>query len=127
MWSPEQLLAYLARYTHRIAITNARLTELDETHVSFRWKRYRRGGGHKNKAMRIGIGEFMRRFLLHVLPNGFHRIRAFWLMAIAPTSSRSAEACSLYPQHRWITTSMMRTTKATPNKNHRRARAATAA
>ncbi len=78
---PEQVLAYLARYTHRVAITNSRLLDLDETYVSFRWKKYRQGGRHKNKVMRITIGEFMRRFLLHVLPNGFHRIRHYGLLA----------------------------------------------
>jgi len=78
---PEQLLAYLARYTHRVAITNNRLLDLEETHVRFRWKRYRRGGGHKSKVMRITISEFMRRFLLHVMPNGFHRIRHYGLLA----------------------------------------------
>jgi Putative transposase len=78
---PKQLLAYLARYTHRVAITNARLLDVDETHVSFRWKHYRKGGGHKSKVMRITIAEFMRRFLLHVLPNGFHRIRHYGLLA----------------------------------------------
>ncbi len=78
---PEQLLAYLARYTHRVAITNSRLLDLDETHVSFRWKDCRKGGGHKSKVMRMTIAEFMRRFLLHVLPNGFHRIRHYGLLA----------------------------------------------
>ena len=78
---PEQLLAYLARYTHRVAITNNRLLELDETHVRFGWKKVRQGGGHKRKVMRIEIAEFMRRFLLHVLPNGFHRIRHFGFLA----------------------------------------------
>ena len=78
---PEQLLAYLARYTHRVAITNSRLLNVDETHVSFRWKDCRKAGGHKSKVMRITIAEFMRRFLLHVLPNGFHRIRHYGLLA----------------------------------------------
>ena len=78
---PEQLLAYLARYTHRVAITNSRLLDIDETHVSFRWKRYRQGDGYKSKVMRITIGEFMRRFLLHVLPNGFHGIRHYGFLA----------------------------------------------
>ncbi|MGO9399947.1 MAG: IS91 family transposase [Xanthobacteraceae bacterium] len=77
----EQLLAYLARYTHRVAITNSRLLDIDETHVSFRWKKYLHGGEHKSKVMRIEIAEFMRRFLLHVLPNGFHRIRHYGLLA----------------------------------------------
>ncbi len=77
----EQLLAYLARYTHRVAITNNRLLDLDESHVSFRWKKYRQGGGHKTKVMRVEIAEFMHRFLLHVLPNAFHRIRHYGLLA----------------------------------------------
>jgi hypothetical protein len=78
---PEQVLAYLARYTHRVAITNRRLLDLDQSHVSFRWKDYRKAGRRKNKVMRIEVGEFMRRFLLHILPNGFHRIRHYGLLA----------------------------------------------
>jgi Putative transposase/Transposase zinc-binding domain len=78
---PEQVLSYLARYTHRVAITNRRLLDLDQSHVSFRWKDYRKGGRRKNKVMRIEVGEFMRRFLLHILPNGFHRIRHYGLLA----------------------------------------------
>jgi hypothetical protein len=78
---PAQVLAYLARYTHRVAIANSRLVELDADHVSFRWKDYRDNGHHKLKVMRLGAGEFIRRFLLHVLPNGFHRIRHYGLFA----------------------------------------------
>jgi hypothetical protein len=78
---PKQVLAYLARYTHRVAIANSRLLDLDETHVSFRWKDYRESGDHKGKVMRLDVGEFMRRFLLHVLPTGFHRIRHYGLFA----------------------------------------------
>lgn len=78
---PKQVLAYLARYTHRVAIANSRLLDLDETHVSFRWKDYRESGDHKSKVMRLDVGEFMRRFLLHVLPSGFHRIRHYGLFA----------------------------------------------
>src|ERR1700682_1036476 len=78
---PKQVLAYLARYTHRVAIANSRLLDLDETHVSFRWKDYRESGHHKSKVMRLEVGEFMRRFLLHVLPDGFHRIRHYGLFA----------------------------------------------
>jgi len=77
----DQLLAYLARYTHRVAITNTRLLDVDETHVRFRWKNHRQRGGHKNKVMRVTIAEFIRRFLLHVLPDGFHRIRHYGLLA----------------------------------------------
>jgi len=78
---PSQVLAYLARYTHRVAIGNSRLLELTDEHVSFRWKDYRENGDHKNKAMKLAVGEFMRRFLLHVLPDGFHRIRHYGLFA----------------------------------------------
>ena len=78
---PKQVLAYFARYTHRVAIANSRLIDLDETHVSFRWKDYRESGRRKSKVMCLSAGEFMRRFLLHVLPNGFHRIRHYGLFA----------------------------------------------
>jgi hypothetical protein len=78
---PEQVLAYLARYTHRVAIGNTRLVGLDDTHVSFRWKDYREHGSHKPKVMRLPAGEFIRRFLMHVLPDGFHRIRHYGLFA----------------------------------------------
>jgi hypothetical protein len=78
---PKQVLAYLARYNHRVAITNSRLLDLDQTHVSLLWKDYRINGVHKNKVMRIKVAEFIRRFLLHVLPSGFHRIRHYGLFA----------------------------------------------
>jgi hypothetical protein len=78
---PQQVLAYLARYTHRVAIANSRLLDLDDSHVSFRWKDYRENGQRKRKVMRLAVGEFMRRFLLHVLPSGFHRIRHYGLFA----------------------------------------------
>jgi hypothetical protein len=79
---PKQVLGYLARYTHRVAISNRRLVELDEDDgVSFRWKDYRASGRTKPKVMRLPAGEFVRRFLLHVLPDGFHRIRHYGLLA----------------------------------------------
>jgi len=78
---PSQVLAYLARYTHRVAIANSRLLKVDNNHVSFRWKDYRENGEHKAKVMRLDADEFMRRFLLHVLPDGFHRIRHYGLFA----------------------------------------------
>ena len=74
-------MAYLARYTHRIAIANSRLLDLDATHVRFRWKDYRENRHHQHKVMRLDVGEFMRRFLLHVLPTGLHRIRHYGLFA----------------------------------------------
>src|SRR5581483_10287567 len=78
---PSQVLAYLARYTHRVAIGNSRLVDLDDRHVGFRWKDYRQNGRSKHKVMRLAAGEFIRRFLLHVLPDRFHRIRHYGLFA----------------------------------------------
>jgi hypothetical protein len=78
---PDAVLAYLSRYTHRVAISNSRLIALDERGVSFRWKDYRAKGRSRYKAMTLEPGEFMRRFLLHVLPGGFHRIRHYGLLA----------------------------------------------
>ena len=80
---PEAVLAYLARYTHRVAIANSRLIALDEHGVTFKWKDYRAKGRTKHKTMTLSTGEFMRRFLLHVLPTGFHRIRHYGLIANA--------------------------------------------
>jgi hypothetical protein len=78
---PEAVLAYLSRYTHRVAISNSRLIALDERGVTFRWKDYRAKGRTRYKAMTLEPDEFMRRFLLHVLPSGFHRIRHYGLLA----------------------------------------------
>src|SRR5512139_3016307 len=78
---PEAVLAYLSRYTHRVAIANSRLIALDERGVTFRWKDYRAKGKTRHKTMTLTTGEFMRRFLLHVLPSGFHRIRHYGLLA----------------------------------------------
>ena len=78
---PEAVLAYLSRYTHRVAISNRRLVALDDHGVTFRWKDYRAKGRTRQKTMTLSPGEFMRRFLLHVLPNGFHRIRHYGLLA----------------------------------------------
>ena len=76
---PEKVLAYLGRYTHRVAIANSRLVSLDQGKVSFRWKDYRHHD--KPKLMTLSADEFIRRFLLHVLPDGFHRIRHYGLLA----------------------------------------------
>jgi hypothetical protein len=78
---PAAVLAYLSRYTHRVAISNSRLIALDERGVSFRWKDYRAKGRTRHKTMTLSADEFMRRFLLHVLPGGFHRIRHYGLLA----------------------------------------------
>ena len=72
---PAAVLAYLARYTHRVAISNSRLIACDADGVSFHWKDYRDKGRQRSKVMRLSVDEFIRRFLLHVLPEGFHRIR----------------------------------------------------
>jgi hypothetical protein len=76
---PEEVLKYVARYTHRIAITNNRLLDTNDGKVQFRWKDYR--DGNRQKTMTLGADEFIRRFLLHVLPNGFRRIRYFGFLA----------------------------------------------
>ena len=78
---PQAVLAYLSRYTHRVAISNSRLVALDERGVTFRWKDYRAKGHTRLKTMTLEPQEFMRRFLLHVLPGGFHRIRHYGLLA----------------------------------------------
>ncbi len=78
---PEAVLAYLSRYTHRVAISNSRLVAMDEQGVTFRWKDYRAKGRTRRKTMTLDADEFMRRFLLHVLPSGFHRIRHYGLLA----------------------------------------------
>jgi hypothetical protein len=78
---PQAVLAYLSRYTHRVAISNSRLLAMDERGVTFRWKDYRAMGQTRHKAMTLSPQEFMRRFLLHVLPGGFHRIRHYGLLA----------------------------------------------
>ena len=75
---PEEVLRYLARYTHRVAISNRRLVSLDDNGVTFKWKDYRLEGAERyNKVMTLNTNEFIRRFLMHVLPQGFHRIRYY--------------------------------------------------
>jgi len=78
---PEAVLAYLSRYTHRVAISNSRLLRFDETGVTFRYKNYRLDSADRQQSMTISADEFIRRFLLHVLPKGFHRIRHYGLLA----------------------------------------------
>ena len=78
---PQAVLAYLSRYTHRVAISNSRLVSMNEREVRFRWKDYRAKGRTRHKTMTLEPQEFMRRFLLHVLPGGFHRIRHYGLLA----------------------------------------------
>ena len=78
---PEAVLAYLSRYTHRVAISNHRLVSANANTVAFRWKDYRIKRGDRQKVLRLATPEFIRRFLIHVLPNGFHRIRHYGLLA----------------------------------------------
>jgi hypothetical protein len=84
---PEQVLAYLARYTHRVAIGNSRLVAADARGVTFKYKDYRLEGPERYKTMTVAPGEFIRRFLLHVLPKGFHRIRHYGLLASSKTKA----------------------------------------
>ena len=92
---PAAVLAYLSRYTHRVAISNRRLVSLDERGVTFRWKDYRISGRTRYKMMTLNSEEFMRRFLLHVLPSGFHRIRHYGLLANAGRRAHLAKAREL--------------------------------
>ena len=92
---PEAVLAYLARYTHRVAIANSRLVALDERGVTFRYKDYRRSGPARYCTMTLPPDEFIRRFLMHVLPKGFHRIRHYGLLASASCKANIARARQL--------------------------------
>jgi len=76
---PEQVLAYLSRYTHRVAIANSRLVSMADGKVTFRWRDYRHG--RRPRTMTLEAGEFIRRFLLHTVPDGFHRIRHYGFLA----------------------------------------------
>ena len=95
---PQAVLAYLSRYTHRVAISNRRLLACDDRGVTFRWKDYRAHGRTRYKTMTLSTAEFMRRFLLHVLPSGFHRIRHYGLLANANRKNQIATARELLHQ-----------------------------
>jgi hypothetical protein len=88
-------IRYLARCTHRVAVSNSRLIGLDERGVSFRYKDYRRDGRERFRTMTLAPDEFIRRFLLHVLPKGFHRIRHYGLPATAACKAGIAHAREL--------------------------------
>jgi len=92
---PEAVLAYLSRYTHRVAISNRRLLAFDEAGVTFRYKDYRRDGGQRPRVMTLATDEFIRRFLLHALPRGFHRIRHYGLLAASTRKVSLAHAREL--------------------------------
>jgi putative transposase/transposase-like zinc-binding protein len=92
---PEAVLAYLSRYTHRVAIANSRLITFDDAGVTFKWKDYRAKGRERAKVMTLATGEFIRRFLIHVLPSGFHRIRHYCLFASSKRVENIARARQL--------------------------------
>jgi Putative transposase len=117
---PDAVLAYLSRYTHRIAIANSRLVAFDGERVTFKWKDYRANLNARYKLMTLDADEFVRRFLIHVLPDGFHRIRHYGLFANAnraanialarrllgapaspPSSSESDDATSAHENEQW--------------------------
>jgi hypothetical protein len=93
--SPQAVLAYLSRYTHRVAISNRRLISADDNGVTFKWKDYRIEGPGRYTAMTLPTHEFIRRFLMHVLPRGFHRIRHYGLLASGNRAANIAQARTL--------------------------------
>ena len=97
---PKAVLAYLARYTHRVAISNSRLVALDDKGVTFKWKDYRVESRDRFKTMTLDAAEFIRRFLLHVLPAGFHRIRHYGLFAGAVRARTSSSSGNRSPPRR---------------------------
>jgi hypothetical protein len=92
------LLAYLSRYTHRVAISNSRLVSADAETVACRWKDYRIKNGDRQKTMRLATGGFICRFLLHILPDGFHRIHHYGLLASASRKANIAKIRALLGQ-----------------------------
>src|ERR1700680_2473893 len=92
---PKEVLRYLARYTHRVAISNRRLLSLDDKGVTFKWKDYRREGRERYQVMTLAPHEFIHRFLMHVLPAGFHRIRYYGLLASGKRAENVARAREL--------------------------------
>jgi hypothetical protein len=95
---PQAVLTYLSRYTHRVAIANSRLVACDDNAVAFRWKDYRSHGKERWKTMSLAPDEFIRRFLSHVLPSGFHRIRHYGLFANGNRTANIAKARELLGQ-----------------------------
>jgi len=89
---PEAVLAYLSRHTHRVAISNSRLLRFDETGVTLRYKNYRIDVADRQQVMTLAAGEFIRPFLLHVMPKGFHRIRHYGLLASATRKAQFERA-----------------------------------
>jgi hypothetical protein len=110
---PQQVLDYVGRYTHRVAIANHRLLDIDAGHVHFRWKDYR--DGHQQKTMTLAPDEFIRRFLLHVLPVGFHRIRYYGFLGNRYRHEKLARCQHLLG----MTPPEMPPSEATPPKDYR--------
>jgi hypothetical protein len=124
---PEQVLAYLSRYTHRVAISNSRLISVDATGVTFKYKDYRIEGPDRYTTMTLASGEFIRRFLMHVLPKGFHRIRHYGLLAnggakraekLARARQLIAEAPQLLPPHQPLHTRSCQDTNLSQHLDH---------
>ena len=92
---PDAVLTYLSRYTHRVAIANSRLVVFDDQGVTFKWKDYRAKARDRQKVMTLTPGEFIRRFLIHVLPSRFHRIRHYGLFANGARADNLARAREL--------------------------------
>jgi hypothetical protein len=111
---PEAVLAYLSRYTHRVAIANSRLVAFDQQSVTFKWKDYRVEGRDRYKQMTLATFEFIRRFLIHVLPRGFHRIRHYGLLARGACTDNIARARELLAASN--SQSQPTTAAADPNK-----------
>jgi Putative transposase len=126
---PQAVLAYLSRYTHRVAIANSRLIAFDDSGVTFKWKDYRANQHERIKVMTLAVDEFIRRFLIHVLPSGFHRIRH---MACSPTAaglttSLMPASCSICQSRRASPTTPAVPMMARRNRPRILARAAAAA
>ena len=92
---PEAVLAYLSRYTHRVAIANSRIIAFNDAGVTFKWKDYRAKEQRRGRVMTLAVDEFIRRFLIHVLPSGFHRIRHYGLFANGGRAENIARARQL--------------------------------
>ncbi len=95
---PKAVLAYLSRYTHRVAISNSRLVRMDDQGITFRYKDYRINGSARHKTMNLGTHEFMRRFLIHVLPKGQHRIRHYGFLGNGNRAANIATIRQLLPE-----------------------------
>ena len=100
---PQAVLAYLSRYTHRVAIANSRLISMDNKNVTFKWKDYRNKDGHRQKNMTLSIDDFIQRFLLHILPKQFHRIRHIGLFANAHRKKNLAQIRQLLVEQKGST------------------------